>query len=65
MPETTAPRPSTTPAGPRPSANGTAPLVPSESTKAHMRIGWLGAVDRFRMAMTPLRRMMRRTARRA
>jgi len=64
MPETTAPDTSTTHARPRPSANGTAPPVPSEATKAHMRI-WLGAVDRFRMAMTSLRRMMRRTARRA
>jgi hypothetical protein len=63
MPETTAPRSRATPARPRPSANGTAPPVPSQATKAHMRIGRLGAVDRFRMAMTPLRRMMRRTAR--
>jgi len=64
MPETTAPRPSTTSARPRPSANGSAPPVPSEATKAHMRM-WLGAVGRFRMAITPLRQMMRRTARRA
>jgi len=65
MPETTAPRSRATPARLRPSANGTAPPVPSQATKAHMRIARLGAVDRFRMAMTPLRRMMRRTARRA
>jgi hypothetical protein len=65
MPETTAPRPSITPAPPRPWADGTAPPVPSEATKAHIRMRQLAAVDRFRKAMTPLRRMMRRTARRA
>ena len=65
MPETTAPRPSATRAWPRPSANGTAPPVPSEATKANMRVRRLSAVDRFRTAMTPLRRMMRRTAGRA
>jgi hypothetical protein len=64
MPETTAPDTSPPHARPRPSANGTAPPVPPEATKARMRM-WLGAVDRFRIAMTPLRRMMRRTARRA
>jgi hypothetical protein len=64
MPETTAPRPSTTPARPRPSANGTAPPVPPEATKARTRMRRPAAVDKFRMAMTPLRRMMRRTARR-
>ncbi len=65
MPETTAPDTSATHTRPRPSGNGTAPPVPSEATKAHIRMRRLAAVDRFRMAMTPLRRMMRRTARRA
>ena len=64
MPETAAPRPSTTPTRPRPSANGTAPPVASETTTGRTRMWRLAAVDKFQMAMTPLRRMMRRTARR-
>jgi hypothetical protein len=64
MSETTAPDASTTHARPHLSADGSAPPVPPEATEAHLRMR-LGAVDRFRMAMTPLRRMMRRTARRA
>lgn len=64
MPETIAPRPSTTPTRPRSSANGTAPPVPSEATTGRTRMWRLAAVDKFQMAMTPLRRMMRRTARR-
>ena len=64
MTETTAPRPSTTPTRPRPSANGTAPPLPSETTTGRTRMWRLAAVDKFQMAMTPLRRMMRRSARR-
>lgn len=58
MPEPATPRPSITPTRPRLSPNGTAPPMPPEATKAPARM------QRFRMAMTPLRRMMRRTARR-
>jgi hypothetical protein len=58
MPEPAAPRPGTTPTRPRLSPNGTAPPTPSEATKAPARM------QRFRMAMTPLRRMIHRTARR-
>jgi hypothetical protein len=65
MPETTAPRPTTTPARPRPSANGIAPPVPPEATKARARMRWPAALGRFGTAMTPLRRIMRRAARRA
>ena len=65
MPETTASPPSTTPAPPRPSANGTNPPAPPEATKTPTRLGRPAPLDRFRLAMTPLRRMMRRTGRRA
>jgi len=65
MPEPAAPHPSTTHTLPRPSANGTTPPVLPKSAKAPARMRWPAALDRFRMAMTPLRRMMRRTARRA
>jgi hypothetical protein len=64
MPESAASNPSATPTRPRPSANGTAtPPVPPGATNAHMRTRRPAVLDRFRMAMTPLRRVMRRTAR--
>jgi hypothetical protein len=65
MPETTASRPTTTPALPHPSANGSAPPVPPEAMKARAWMRWPAALGRFGMAMTPLRRIMRRAARRA
>jgi hypothetical protein len=55
-----APHPSTTTARPRPSRNGTAPPMPSEVSKAPARMR-SAALDRFRTAMAPLGRMMRRT----
>jgi hypothetical protein len=64
MPEPATPRPSTTPTRPRLSPNGTAPATPSEATKAPASKRRPATLDRFRMAMTPLRQMMRRTARR-
>lgn len=64
MPEPAAPRPSTTPTRPRLSPNGTAPATPSEATKAPAGKRPPGSLDRLRMAMMPLRQMMRRTARR-
>jgi hypothetical protein len=64
MPEPAAPHPGAAPTRPRPSPNGTAPPMPPQATKAPARTRRPAALDRFRMAMTPLRRMMRRTARR-
>ena len=64
MPEPAAPHPSTTATRPRLSPNGTAPPMPSEATKAPARTRRPAALGRLRMAMTPLRRMIRRTARR-
>jgi hypothetical protein len=61
MPESAAPHPSTT-TRLRPSRNGTAPPTPSEATKTPSRTPRPGAADRFRTAMAPLRRMMRRTS---
>jgi hypothetical protein len=61
MPEPAASHPSAPPGLMRPSANGTAtPPAPPAATNAHMRRPTL--LDRFRMAMTPLRRAMHRTA---
>jgi hypothetical protein len=65
MPEPAAPQTSTTHARPGPSANGTAPPVPSGATKARTYMRRPAALDRLRMAMTSLRRIVRRTARRA
>ncbi len=65
MAGTTAPKPSTSQARPRSSANGTAPPVPSAATGTRTRMPRPAALNRLRMAMTPLRRIMRRTARRA
>jgi hypothetical protein len=64
MPEPAAPPPSITPTRQRPSPNGTAPPMPPETTKAPARMRRPATLDRFRMAMTPLRRMIRRTPRR-
>jgi hypothetical protein len=61
MHEPAAPHPSTTTTRPRPSRNGTAPPMPSDVTKAPARMQRPAALDRFRTAMAPLRRMMRRT----
>jgi hypothetical protein len=58
-------RASTTDPQLRPSANGAAPLVPFESTKIHTRMRRPAALDRIRMAMTPLGRIVRRATRRA
>jgi hypothetical protein len=63
MPEPTAPHASTTHTLPRPSANGTSPPALPETTKARTRMQWPALLERFRMAMTPLRRIMRRAAR--
>ncbi len=60
MPEPAASNPSTTTTRLRPFPNGTAPAMPSEAT-APARVQRPAAVDRFRAAMAPLRRMMRRT----
>jgi hypothetical protein len=60
MHEPAAPHPSTTTTRPRPSRNGTAPPMPSEVSNAPARMRF-AALDRFRTAMAPLRRMMRRT----
>jgi hypothetical protein len=65
MPDPAAPQTSTTHPQPRPSANGTAPPLPSWATKAPIYRRRPAALDRFRMAMTPLRRITHRTARRA
>lgn len=65
MPDPAAPHASTTHTQPRPSANGTTPPVLPQAAKAPTRIRRPTALDRFRLAMTPLRRMMRRTSRRA
>jgi hypothetical protein len=61
MPTPATPHPSTTTTAPRPSRNGTAPPMPSEVTKGPARMQRPAAIDRFRTAMAPLRRMMRRT----
>ncbi len=65
MPKTTEPRTGAAPTRLRPSANGTVPPAPPEATTARMRMLLSEAVGRFRMAMTPLRRIVRRPARRA
>jgi hypothetical protein len=64
MPEPAAPPPSITPTRPRPSPNGTAPPMPPQATKAPAHMRRPAPLDRFGIAMTPLRRMIRRTARR-
>jgi hypothetical protein len=64
MPEITAPDASTTHTLPRPSANGTAPPVLPEATKAPTPMRRLAALDRLRVAMTPLRRFVRGSSRR-
>jgi hypothetical protein len=46
---------------PRPSRNGTAPPMPAEPTKPPGPTQPPAAAGRFRAAMAPLRRMMRRT----
>jgi hypothetical protein len=51
-----------TPALPRQPDNGTNPPVPAEATKTPTRQGRPAPLDWFRMAMTPLRRIMRRGA---
>ena len=61
MPEPDAPHPSTVTTRPRPSRNGTAPPVPSEATKTPAPMRRPAAAGRFRTAMAPLGRMMRRT----
>jgi hypothetical protein len=60
MPEPAAPHPSTA-TRPRPSRNGTAPPTPSEATNTPKRTPRPDAAGRFRTAMAPLRRLMRRT----
>jgi hypothetical protein len=65
MPEPVSPQTSTTHPRPVPSANGTAPPAPSGATKARTYMRRPAALDRLRMAMTPLRRIVRRTAHRA
>jgi len=60
MPEPAAPPPSTT--LPRPSPNGTAPPKASQATKAPAHGQRPAGPGRFRAAMAPLRRMLRRTA---
>ncbi len=60
MPEQATPHPSTT-TRLRPSRNGTAPPMPSEVTKTPRHTPQPGAAGRFRTAMAPLHRMMRRT----
>jgi hypothetical protein len=57
MPETTS-----NAALPRQPANGTNPPVPAEATQTPARQGRPAPLDWFRMAMTPLRRIMRRGA---
>ena len=64
MPEPAAPPPSTTTTRPRPSPNGTAPPMPAQAAKAPARGQQPAGPGRFRAAMTPLRRMLRRAARR-
>jgi hypothetical protein len=64
MSEPAAPHPSTTATRPRLSRNGTAPPAPPEATKTPARTLRQAALDRFRTAVAPLRRMMRRTFRR-
>jgi hypothetical protein len=64
MPDHAASQPIATPAPPQPSASGSAPLpVRPAAMNPGMRTRWLAVLDRSRMAMTPLRRAMRRTAR--
>jgi hypothetical protein len=60
MPESAAPHPSATTAL-RPSRNGTAPPMPSEAPKTSSSMPRPSAAGRFRTAMAPLSRMMRRT----
>jgi hypothetical protein len=60
MPESAAPHPSATTAL-RPSRNGTAPPMPSEAPKTPSSMPRPSAAGRFRTAMAPLSRMMRRT----
>jgi hypothetical protein len=59
MPDPAAPHASTTHTLPRPSANGTTPPVLPQAAKTPTRMRWPTALDRFRMAMTPLRRITR------
>jgi hypothetical protein len=61
MPEPAAPHPSTT-TRLRPSRNGTAPPMPSQATKTPRRMPRPTAADRFRTAMAPLRRLLRRVS---
>jgi hypothetical protein len=65
MPKSAAPTRNATPARLRPSANGTAtsPARPA-ATNARMRTRRRDMLDRLRMAMTPLRQVMRWVARR-
>ena len=64
MPDHAASQPIATPARPQPSASGavTPPVSPA-ATNPGMRTRRPAVLDRFRVAMTPLRRAMRRTAR--
>ena len=65
MPEPAAPQPSTTTAGPRLSPNGTVPPMPFEAAEAPARPQQPPAAPgRFARTMAPLRRLIRRAARR-
>ena len=62
------PMPFTSPDGPVPpmpftSPDGAAPPMPSEVTNGHDRAQRPAAAGRWRTAMMPLRKMMRRTSR--
>ena len=64
MPEHAASDPTATPAPPRPSASGTAtPQPPPPATHARTRTRRPAVLDRFRVAVKPLRLVMRRTGR--
>jgi hypothetical protein len=65
MPEPAAPHPdpATTTTRPLSSPDGTVPPMPSEVTNVHTRTLRPAAAGRWRTAMMPLRKMMRRTPR--